>query len=69
MSIQKTSYQPPDPAVVDAIYSFENGGMNPAQDRSSAWRNSKRGMSMLDRYRIGRTLRSCYQGFWWSYAR
>jgi hypothetical protein len=64
MASQKKRYRhyvAPSAPVVDAIYSFEDGGINPARDRSVGWPAER---SSLEQYRASRALRSCYQGFW-----
>jgi hypothetical protein len=53
----------PDPVLADAIYSFEDGGLNPVRDKSSRWK-SNGANNCLTRYKAIRGSRSCYQGFW-----
>jgi len=57
-------YVPPDPVAVDAIYSFEDGGINPVHDSTSRWPVNGSAKNCVERYREAKMRRSCYQGFW-----
>jgi hypothetical protein len=63
MIINHSRYHSPDPAFVDAIYSFEAGGLNPVRDRATGWASVPgQAQNSLLQYRRGRMIRSCYQG-------
>jgi hypothetical protein len=59
------AYYAPDEVLVDAVYSYENGGVNPVRHHPSAWntRELERGNCAIRYERIRRT-RSSYQGYW-----
>jgi hypothetical protein len=64
--IRHHRYIPPDPAFVDGIYSFDDGGLTPVRDRDYGWvHGCGQKVNCLVRYRRGKAMRSCYQGFWW----
>jgi hypothetical protein len=61
----KVEYQAPDEILVDAVYCYENGGINPVRHDGSVWKpHDNTQDNCITRYEKIRSARSCYQGFW-----
>jgi hypothetical protein len=63
MATHNRLYREPDAVLADAVYCYEDGGINPPRDRSSRW-NARGRQNNLLRYEAIRRSRSSYQGFW-----
>jgi hypothetical protein len=57
-------YKQPSAVTCDAVYCFEEGGLNPVRGEDSSWFADQAPANPLIRYRAAQSIRNSYQGFW-----